>query len=186
MGCGQARARGPPVRRPPRFQLAATSSSSSSLLRSTGKLGPRFKPEPCAAAHPRAVRTTTKGPSSYGTWARCPCEPGHTPCDARYMPQRHDTETPAAGPAGRLGQARTSALADPAVPMAACCCPARPMFKVVMPPTASRPHKVELWLCGHHCRVSRTALAAAGAQVYPLADGTDWAVPAGEPVGVSH
>lgn len=37
-----------------------------------------------------------------------------------------------------------------------------------MPPTASRPSPVELWLCGHHYRVSRQALAAAQASCYPL------------------
>lgn len=59
--------------------------------------------------------------------------------------------------------------------MEARCCPARPMFKVVMPPTAS----------GHHCRDSRKALESAGAQVYPLAADTDCALSSGSPVGVS-
>lgn len=68
----------------------------------------------------------------------------------------------------RPGMAPAPGLADPAVPMHACCCPARPMVKVVMPPTASRPSPVELWLCGHHYRVSRQALAAAQASCYPL------------------
>ena len=45
----------------------------------------------------------------------------------------------------------------------ACCCPARPVVTVVMPPTASRPHPVDLLLCGHHFRVSQAALRAAGA-----------------------
>jgi hypothetical protein len=35
-----------------------------------------------------------------------------------------------------------------------------------MPPTAARPHPVDLLLCGHHCWVSRKALAAAGAVVF--------------------
>jgi hypothetical protein len=37
---------------------------------------------------------------------------------------------------------------------------------VVMPPTASRPHPVDLLLCGHHFRVSQASLRAAGADVY--------------------
>jgi hypothetical protein len=37
---------------------------------------------------------------------------------------------------------------------------------VVIPPTASRPHPVDLLLCGHHFRVSQAALRAAGAAVY--------------------
>lgn len=101
------------------------------------------------------------------------------------MFHRHETETSAAGPAGRLAQPRTSALADRAVPMEACCCPARPMFKVVMAPTATRPHQVDLWLCGHHYRVSRAALESAGAQVYPLAADAGCAPSPGAPVGVS-
>ena len=35
---------------------------------------------------------------------------------------------------------------------------ARPTVTVVMPPTASRPHLVDLLLCGHHFRVSQAAL----------------------------
>jgi hypothetical protein len=48
----------------------------------------------------------------------------------------------------------------------ACCCPARPVVTVVMPPTADRPHPVDLLLCGHHFRVSQAALRAVGAAVY--------------------
>ena len=48
----------------------------------------------------------------------------------------------------------------------ACCCPARPVVTVIMPPAPGRPHPVELLLCGHHFRVSQAALAAAGAAVY--------------------
>lgn len=50
----------------------------------------------------------------------------------------------------------------------ACCCPAQAMVRVVMPPTATRPHETELLLCGHHYRVSRRALAAMHAAVYEL------------------
>jgi len=48
----------------------------------------------------------------------------------------------------------------------ACCCPARPVVTVMMPPTPHRPYAVDLLLCGHHFRVSRAALEAAGAAVY--------------------
>jgi len=51
----------------------------------------------------------------------------------------------------------------------ACCCPARPMVTVVMPPTVSRPNPIDLLLCGHHYRVSQVALRAAGAIVYDQA-----------------
>ncbi len=48
----------------------------------------------------------------------------------------------------------------------ACCCPARPVVRVVMPASQSRPEPVDLLLCGHHYWVSQAALQAAGAAVY--------------------
>ena len=48
----------------------------------------------------------------------------------------------------------------------ACCCPARPVVTVIIPPGPGRPHSVDLLLCGHHFQVSRAALKAAGAAVY--------------------
>jgi len=59
-------------------------------------------------------------------------------------------------------------FAAPSVPPTACCCPARPAVRVIMPPTASRAHPVDLWLCGHHYRASLQALLAAGATVEEL------------------
>jgi hypothetical protein len=47
----------------------------------------------------------------------------------------------------------------------ACCCPARPAVRVLIPPASARPHSVELLLCGHHYRASGGALAAAGAVI---------------------
>ena len=44
-----------------------------------------------------------------------------------------------------------------------------------MPASAARPHPVDLWLCGHHYRVSQAALAEAGAAVQTLGhDAGDW------------
>ncbi len=43
-----------------------------------------------------------------------------------------------------------------------------------MPATATRPAPVDLWLCGHHYRVSQAALAEAGAAVQMLGHDTDW------------
>jgi len=48
----------------------------------------------------------------------------------------------------------------------ACCCPARPVVRAVMPATATRPEPVDLLLCGHHYRAGHAALRAAGATVY--------------------
>ena len=50
----------------------------------------------------------------------------------------------------------------------ACCCPAIPVVRVVMPPTLARPHPTDLLLCGHHYRVSRQRLAALNATVQKL------------------
>jgi hypothetical protein len=50
----------------------------------------------------------------------------------------------------------------------ACCCPAKAMLRVTMPPTQVRPHETDLMLCGHHYRASRSALAAAHAVVRAL------------------
>ena len=47
----------------------------------------------------------------------------------------------------------------------ACCCPARPAIVAVMPSAPGRDHRTDLLLCGHHYRLSRAALAAAGAIV---------------------
>ena len=44
-----------------------------------------------------------------------------------------------------------------------CCCPARPVVRVLIPPSSARPHSVDLLLCGHHYLVSRAALAAPNA-----------------------
>jgi len=57
---------------------------------------------------------------------------------------------------------------DPAIPSRACCCPARPVVKVMMPPAPGRPRPVDLWLCGHHYHASFLALQMAGAVVEEL------------------
>jgi len=60
----------------------------------------------------------------------------------------------------------------------ACCCTAEAAVRVTMPPNPARQHATELLLCGHHYRVSRQALAAAGAVVRELpgtsADVSSW------------
>ena len=74
------------------------------------------------------------------------------------------------------------------VAMRACCCPARPVVTVVMPPTASRLHPVELLQCGRHFRASQASLQAAGAAAYdktgmPIMTGTRTADAPGQSVG---
>jgi hypothetical protein len=46
-----------------------------------------------------------------------------------------------------------------------CCCPARPVVRVLIPPGPARPYAADLLLCGHHYHASRAALAAACAAV---------------------
>jgi hypothetical protein len=53
----------------------------------------------------------------------------------------------------------------------ACCCPAKPVVLVIMPPTAGRPQPTELLLCWQHYLVSQRSLAAARATAH-LADNT--------------
>ena len=96
-----------------------------------------------------------------------PLLPRRGPCDRCFMKGwflRRSTVTSAmraelVGELAHLGMPIT-------VNESACCCPARPMVTVMMPPTASRPYPVDLLLCGHHYRVSQAALRAAGAVVY--------------------
>ncbi len=56
----------------------------------------------------------------------------------------------------------------PGVTDRACCCVAKAVVRVVMPPAPGRRHETELLLCGHHYRVSRRALAATHARVDEL------------------
>lgn len=48
----------------------------------------------------------------------------------------------------------------------ACCCPAHPLFVVLLPAVPGRPEPVDLLLCGHHYRAARASLTAAGAIVF--------------------
>jgi hypothetical protein len=48
----------------------------------------------------------------------------------------------------------------------ACCCTAQPMVKVLMPPVRPGGEPVDLLLCGHHYRESKSALLTAGATAF--------------------
>jgi len=68
-----------------------------------------------------------------------------------------------------VGAHETIEPADPGRPeYRACCCPGRPIVRVVMPASASRPAPADLLLCGHHYRMSQAALAVASATVEEL------------------
>jgi hypothetical protein len=60
----------------------------------------------------------------------------------------------------------------------ACCCPAQPVVRAIMPPTPQRAYPVDLLLCGHHYRVSRQALIGAGASIYDMPGKADAAAAA--------
>jgi hypothetical protein len=83
---------------------------------------------------------------------------------AGALTQAHAPTTPeaASGPAPLLRDDSTP------VPSSACCCPARPLVKVIIPAGRAHPEPVDLWLCGHHWRVSAEALAGVGATIYDV------------------
>jgi len=89
-------------------------------------------------------------------------------------------QSPAGRTEGAAGLVDTTAPHGPAASLTdqACCCVARAVVRVVMPPTADRPHETELLLCGHHYRASRAALSAAHATVHEpsgsFADPSAW------------
>jgi len=71
------------------------------------------------------------------------------------FPWRRASGQAADGPPGWFGPPR---LAE-----RSCCCPARPVVMVLIPPVSARRHAVDLLLCGHHYQSSKAALAAVGA-----------------------
>jgi hypothetical protein len=85
--------------------------------------------------------------------------------NARFLNRPARTDNAATRP---LDDAIAPSHAPAGLSDRACCCPARAMVQVVMPPAPARPRRIELLLCGHHYRVSRQALAAAGSTVREL------------------
>ena len=71
-------------------------------------------------------------------------------------------------PASQVPPLGSAVFTDPSIPSRACCCPARPVVRITMPPAPGRAEPVDLWLCGHHYRASIAALCAAGAVVEDL------------------
>ena len=77
------------------------------------------------------------------------------------MRSPHRKVNPADGTAdGQAARPRPPHPAD-----RSCCCPARPVVTVVIPPGPGRPRSADLLLCGHHYLASQAALAAVGASV---------------------
>src|SRR6184192_3505651 len=50
----------------------------------------------------------------------------------------------------------------------ACCCPAEPVVRVVLPPGPARAQTTDLLLCARHYRISRHAFIAAEAAICEL------------------
>jgi hypothetical protein len=81
--------------------------------------------------------------------------------NARFLRRSARHDGAAVQPAsGGLAPGSATILTD-----RSCCCPARPVVRVIMPPTQTRPWTTDLLLCGHHYRISRASLAAARAAV---------------------
>ena len=114
----------------------------------------------------RAARRGRKA-RAYSAYAP-PTESPQLSCSSHSLSQLGRRRAPRPRPARRHCPGQPAGPADPA-----CCCPARPVVRVVMPATAARPHRTELLLCGHHYRVSRQALAAARAVVTEI-PGMPW------------
>jgi hypothetical protein len=89
--------------------------------------------------------------------------------NARFRPSSAGQAEAAAG----LFDATTRPGLSASASGQACCCVAWAVVRVVIPPTAARPHETELLLCGHHYRASRAALAAAHAAVSQLPERDD-------------
>jgi hypothetical protein len=81
--------------------------------------------------------------------------------------------------ADRAADDRADWTGPPLLADRSCCCPARPVVRVLIPPGPARPHSVDLLLCGHHYLASRAALAIVGAAVIDMTGAVLHPVPAG-------
>lgn len=123
----------------------------------------------CALAQPVIVRSGPKVPP--GTSAKSLLD-GSRLSDAGQMwmrfPRRR-AKNAGRAPDDRIAETppddRTDRSRPRALGVRACCCPARPVVRVRIPPSDARPHSVALLLCGHHYRMSCAALAAVGAVI---------------------
>jgi hypothetical protein len=70
-----------------------------------------------------------------------------------------------AAAARKATDGRTGWFGPPRLAERSCCCPARPVVMVLIPPAPARQHPVDLLLCGHHYLSSKAALTLVGAVV---------------------
>lgn len=67
----------------------------------------------------------------------------------------------------------------PRLAVRSCCCPARPVVRILIPPGPARPRSVDLLLRGHHYLAPRAALTAIGAAVIDVTGTVVELAPAG-------
>jgi hypothetical protein len=67
--------------------------------------------------------------------------------------------------AGKAAVGQAEWFGPPRFAERSCCCPARPVVMVLIPPASARRHPADLLMCGHHYLSSRAALAVVGAIV---------------------
>ncbi len=70
-----------------------------------------------------------------------------------------------AAAAGKATDGGADWFGPPRLAERSCCCSARPVVMVLIPPASARPHPVDLLLCGHHYLSAKAALALVGAVV---------------------
>lgn len=70
-----------------------------------------------------------------------------------------------AAPAKSAADSRVGWFGPPRLAERSCCCPARPVVRVLIPPAFARRYPVDLLLCGHHYLASKAALSVVGAVV---------------------
>jgi hypothetical protein len=67
--------------------------------------------------------------------------------------------------AGFISAGRSDDHDRTAVVERSCCCPSRPTVRVLVPSATDPASRIDLLLCGHHYRASRTALIDVRASV---------------------
>jgi hypothetical protein len=77
-------------------------------------------------------------------------------------PFRRPSEALATAP-DATAAAEAERSAPSAAEFRACCCPGRPLVRVIMPASSAGTRPTDLLLCGHHYRVNQAAITAAHA-----------------------
>ena len=110
----------------------------------------------------------TSGPGSSTRWGLCACRSAWNRRTYGYARRRcRPAECHYCRAGSRPHRRSARDLRAPLSPVErACCCPAPPAVRVILPSTSNRDHAVDLLLCAHHFRKASAALARAGAQAF--------------------